>query len=237
VSLEWSTEHVRGEGEEPTEEGGNRGAGPLEAGGRGGLGHFTFLELFYCGLVPFFVREVWPVILHAHGPEIFHTSHRNTFYHSTSFLVPANSCSTVHELPTALRGQLVHLLPVWHLRLGTWSPFPCLYPYGLHWSQYLRIYCGTCNRSCVMYMCHFTFLELFYCGLVLFFAREVWPVILHAHGPKLFHTSHRNILYHSTSFLVSADGHSTPHEFWTAMHERSLGTSGEFRRLLHVRTL
>ena len=35
VSLEWSTEHVRGEGEEPTEEGGNRGAGPLEAGWQG----------------------------------------------------------------------------------------------------------------------------------------------------------------------------------------------------------
>ena len=28
VSLEWSTEHVRGEGEEPKEEGGNGGAGP-----------------------------------------------------------------------------------------------------------------------------------------------------------------------------------------------------------------
>ena len=35
VSLEWSTEHVRGEGEEPTEEGGNRGAEPLEAGWQG----------------------------------------------------------------------------------------------------------------------------------------------------------------------------------------------------------
>ena len=35
VSLEWSTEHVRGEGEEPTEEGRNRGAGPLEAGWQG----------------------------------------------------------------------------------------------------------------------------------------------------------------------------------------------------------
>jgi len=121
VSLEWSTEHVRGEGEEPTEEGGNRGAGPLEAGGRGGLGHFTFLELFYCGLVPFFAREVWPVILHAHGPKGFHTLCRNTFYHSTSFLVPADGHSTPHKLPTATRGQLVHLLPVWHLRLGTCS--------------------------------------------------------------------------------------------------------------------
>ena len=39
VSLEWSTEHVRGEGEEPTEKGGNRGAGPLEAGWQG-LGYF-----------------------------------------------------------------------------------------------------------------------------------------------------------------------------------------------------
>ena len=41
VSLEWSTEHVRGGGEEPTEEGGNRGQGHWKQGGRDGLGHFT----------------------------------------------------------------------------------------------------------------------------------------------------------------------------------------------------
>ena len=49
---------------------GTEGQGHWKQGGRGGLGHFTFLELFYCGLILFFAREVWPVILHAHGPEI-----------------------------------------------------------------------------------------------------------------------------------------------------------------------
>ena len=47
VSLEWSTEHVRGEGEEPTEEGGNRGAGPLEAGWQG-LGYFIVGSYILC---------------------------------------------------------------------------------------------------------------------------------------------------------------------------------------------
>ena len=123
VSLEWSTEHVRGEGEEPTEEGRNRGAGPLEAGWQG---RPRPLHSFYCGLIPFFAREVWPVILHAHGPKGFHTSRRNTFYHSTSFLVPANGRSTPHKLLMAMRGQLVHvhLLPVCHLRLEICSCDP-----------------------------------------------------------------------------------------------------------------
>ena len=122
VSPEWSTKHVRG-GEEPTEERRNRGAGPLEAGWQGWP---RPLHSFYCGLIPFFAREVWPVILHAHGPKGFHTSHRNTFYHSTSFLVPANGRSTPHELLMAMRGQLVHvhLLPVCHLRLEICSCDP-----------------------------------------------------------------------------------------------------------------
>ena len=98
------------------------GQGHWKQGGRDGLGHFTL----FCGLIPFFAREVWPVILHAHGPKGFRTSRRNTFYHSTSFLVPANGRSTPHKLLVAMRGQLVHvhLLPVCHLRLEICSCDP-----------------------------------------------------------------------------------------------------------------
>ena len=74
VSLEWNTEHVRGEGEESTEEGRNRGAGPLEAGWQG---RPRPLHSFYYGLIPFFAREVWPVILHAHTQNVPHFAQKH----------------------------------------------------------------------------------------------------------------------------------------------------------------
>ena len=76
------------------------------------------------------------------------------------FLVPADDRSTPHKLPMVMRDQLVHVLPVWHLRLEICSHDShslVTLPMG-YLGATTSGYTVACNRGCVTYMHMYTYI-------------------------------------------------------------------------------